>query len=120
MPPVQLQREDDARPRIPTLPVGFFKHREVLSEELLNCLQDIVDLQATFVKMKSSAFDTGKLCGMQASIESRLGCEGPICKKVGPTAGCCRLAAFITCFLSFTDIWANFLIPCKLSDMLWK
>ena len=55
---------------------------------------------------------------MQASIESRLEFAGKACRNLGPVAECCRIAVFITCFLAYTDTWANPLVPCKMSQIL--
>jgi hypothetical protein len=100
------------------MPQGFLQHQEVLPDELLNCLEDIAELQAAVLEMRKSTIDRIALSNMQASIESRLAFEDSACKKMGVVAECCRVAALITCFLSFTDTWANALIPCRLSDIL--
>ena len=70
--------------------------------------------------MKSSWVDHEVLGNIQASIESRLASAGPVCQILDLLVECCRLAAVITCFFSFTDIWANALIPYRLSEMLWR
>ena len=106
-------------PQLPTtLPVGFLKHRGILSTELLECLEDILELQFTVGSMRKSTFDRLHLSNMQASIESRLAFEKRACRN--HVAECCRIAALMTCFLSFTKTWANALVPCRLSDQLRK
>lgn len=91
----------------------------MLPDELLDCFQDIVELQATASKKsRDSPINHEELSNMQASIESRLAPKPGVCKRADLIADCCRIAGLITCFLSFTDIWANALIPCRLSDLL--
>lgn len=78
----------------------------MLSDELLNCIQDIVELQQIVLRMKHSSIDRLELSNRQASIESRLEFEGRACKTLGPVAECCCVAALITCWLSFTEtVW---------------
>jgi hypothetical protein len=102
----------------PRLPKGLTKHREVLPTELLNCIEDIMTLQATVSRMRTTALNRLELSNMQASIESRLASGEHACQTLGPVAECCRLAALIVCFMSFTDTWANALVPCRLAAML--
>jgi hypothetical protein len=114
----QIQWRRQIQPHtLSTLPNGFDQHREVLPQELLSCVEDILQLQATSSKTNKSSYSY-ELSNMQASIESRLAFAQQVCKQAGPVAECCRIAIFITCFLSFTETWANPLIPCRLSDLL--
>jgi hypothetical protein len=109
------------QPRTPSiLPKGFIKHQDLLPRELLCCIEDIVELQTTIQEMKKSSIDRTKISNMLADVESRLASEAQSCQDSGSVAECCRIAAFITCFLSFTETWANALIPCRLSDLLQK
>jgi hypothetical protein len=77
-----------------------------------------MELQAKILKLKEPLINPLELSNMQASIESRLAFEEGNCKELGPIAECCRIALLIICFLSFTETWANSLIPCRLSDIL--
>jgi hypothetical protein len=110
---VQWMRQ--LRPRAFSMPPkGFIQHQEVLPQELLSCIEDILELQSAIFLMKKSSINRIAISNMLADIESRLASES----NTGPVAECCRIAALITCFLSFTDTWANALIPCRLSDLL--
>lgn len=111
------RRETRPNP-LSSLPKGFLEHHDALSEEILYCIEDIVELQATIQNMTKSSVDRLQLSNMQASIESRLAFEAQACSDFNPIAGCCCIAALITCFLSFTQTWANPLIPCRLSKLL--
>ncbi|KAK5949527.1 hypothetical protein OHC33_009520 [Knufia fluminis] len=114
--PVQWRREGPQGHR--RTPKGFLEHRDVISHGLLDCIEDIVELQEIILSNSDRAVDFFKVDNMQASIESRLAYQCPTANALSLTAECCRLAAFITCFLSFTETWDNVLVPCKLSDKL--
>lgn len=119
IPQVQWRRQVQPLPLSTLLPKGFIRHQKVLPIEVLDCIQDIIELQETLSNMKStSSIDRLHLSNMQASIESRLASEETRCKNMSPVAECCRIAALILCFLSFAETWANPLIPCRLSDQL--
>lgn len=100
------------------LPRGFVQHQDMITNEVLDCIQDIAELQHTVQMMKQSSIDRMELSNMQASIESRLASQEASCEALGPVAECCRIAALITCFISFIETWSNPLVPCRLSDML--
>ena len=103
---------------LPLLPQGFARHRDILPSELVDCIEDIVELQDTTLKVVNSLVDRLTISDMQACIESRLAFASQACRDLGPVVECCRIATVMTCFLSFMDVWANALIPCKLSDLL--
>ena len=113
---VRWRRERGPGPR--TIPRGFLQHRDVVPDHLLDCFEDIVELQAAFLNSDVRPINFFNVDNMQASIESRLAYQGSTCKALGPIAECCRLAAYLTCFLSYTETWDNLLIPCRLSDRL--
>lgn len=113
-PDVRWRRKHGSGPR--TIPRGFLHHRDVIPGHLLDCFEDIMELQATCLSNDLRPINFFNVDNMQASIESRLACEGSACRALGPIAECCRLAAYLTCFLSFTETWNNLLIPCKISD----
>lgn len=115
-PEVRWRREHGSGSR--TIPKGFLQHRHVIPGHLLDCFEDIMELQATFLSKDLCPINFFHVDNMQASIESRLAYQGSACKALGPITECCRLAAYLTCFLSFTETWNNLLIPCRLSDRL--
>ncbi|UKZ66041.1 uncharacterized protein TrAtP1_007223 [Trichoderma atroviride] len=78
------------------LPVGFARHSHVLPNDLLACIVDIVELQATlFARNLPQTPQTSKfhkLDAMQASIESRLAFQVQECRQHGVVAEAIRLA----------------------------
>ncbi|KAK1241038.1 LOW QUALITY PROTEIN: hypothetical protein MKX08_001012 [Trichoderma sp. CBMAI-0020] len=104
------------------LPVGFARHSHALPNDLLACIVDIVELQATlFARNLPQAPQTSKfhkLDAMQASIESRLAFQAQECRKHGVVAEGIRLAVFMCCYCSWTETWNDRLIPCRLAEML--
>ncbi|KAK5070682.1 hypothetical protein LTR24_010618 [Lithohypha guttulata] len=113
---VQWRREGHRGHR--TTPKGFLVHRDVLPHGLLDCIEDIVELQEILLNNSDRPVDFFKVDNMQASVESRLASQGPVANAQSPIAECCRLAAFMVCFLTCTETWNNVLVPCKLSDKL--
>jgi len=101
-----------------TTPKGFLEHQDVIPQDMLDCIEDIVELQEILLNNSDRPVDFFKVDNMQASIESRLASQGPAANALSPIAECCRLAAFMTCFLTCTETWGNALVPCKLSDKL--
>jgi hypothetical protein len=99
------------------IPIGFAMHRKVLPDDLMDCIEDIVELQSQTIHYSSNDFH---IDDMQASIESRLAFQGRACRKFGVVAECCRLAAYICCYISFMETWASSFIPSRLSAMLLK
>ena len=99
------------------IPIGFAMHRKVLPDDLMDCIEDIVELQSQTNHYASNDFH---IDDMQASIESRLAFQGRACRTFGVVAECCRLAAYICCYVSFMETWANSFIPSRLSAMLLK
>lgn len=104
------------------LPVGFARHSHMLPYELLTCIVDIAELQATLFARNvpqtphSSKFH--ELDAMQASIESRLAFQVQECRQHGVVAEAIRLAVFMCCYCSWTETWNDSLIPCRLAEML--
>ncbi|KAL6903877.1 hypothetical protein GGI43DRAFT_432577 [Trichoderma evansii] len=104
------------------LPVGFARHKYTLPHELLACIVDIVELQATLFarnvpqRRRTSKFH--ELDAMQASIESRLAFQVQECRQHGVVAEAIRLAVFMCCYCSWTETWNDSLIPCRLAEML--
>lgn len=118
---VSWQREE--RPQCwHLLPVGFARYSHVLPYELLACIVDVVELQATlFARKVPHTPQTSKfreLDAMQASIESRLAFQVQECRQHGVFAEAIRLAVFMCCYCSWTETWNDRLIPCRLVEML--
>ena len=107
------------RPAPFELPVGLLRHQMLIPDELLDCLQDIVELQSM---MKDQLYqrDHMLLDDMQASIESRLSFVGPECRLLGDMAEMIRLAAFICCYCCWTDMWDSNVIPSKVAKLLLR
>lgn len=104
------------------LPVGFARHKYTLPYELLACIVDIVELQATLfarnVPQTRRISKFHELDAMQASIESRLEFQVQECRQHGVVAEAIRLAVYMCCYCSWTETWNDSLIPCRLAEML--
>lgn len=101
------------------LPVGFVRYSHALPYELLACIVDIVELQATLcAENVPQAPKFHELDAMQASIESRLAFLVQECRQHGVVAEAIRLAIFMCCYCSWTETWNDRLIPCRLAEML--
>ncbi|PON20359.1 hypothetical protein TGAM01_v210738 [Trichoderma gamsii] len=104
------------------LPVGFARHSHALPNNLLACIVDIVELQATLcarnMPQTPQTPKFHKLDAMQASIESRLAFQVHECRQYGVVAEAIRLAVFMCCYCSWTETWNDRLIPCRLAEML--
>jgi hypothetical protein len=99
------------------LPVGFCRHKSLLPDDLLDCLQDTVEMQ-TRMKNPACRKNYMLLDNMQASIESRLSFQGTVCRLFGSFAEMVRLAAFICCYCSWTDTWESNVVPSKVAKLL--
>jgi hypothetical protein len=105
-----------------SLPAGFAAHVDMLPLELLECIQDIVEMQhADHACSVDTVVETEQgmiFDNMLASIEFRL---MPPVDSGHPNyhaIECVRLAVLITCFLSCNKMWANNLVPCRFSQHL--
>lgn len=102
------------------LPLGFVAYQQVLNEDLIDCIRDIVSLQATYGNHYTESCNFAILDKRQASIESRLVSLADESQEAGVIAECCRLAAYICCYSVYTDIWKSSLIPLKQAEKLIK
>lgn len=104
---------DDAFPR------GFLRHRAVLPDDLLDCIQDLVELQTAAAKceVQGSARQT-LLEPLQAHIESRLAFQTKPCESFGIVASSTRLALFIITYTSHMSTWDFSLIPGRIAEQL--
>lgn len=115
---VSWQREEQSQ-LWQSLPVGFVRYSHALPYELLACIVDIVELQATLCAGNvPQAPKFHELDAMQASIESRLAFLVRECRQHGVIAEAIRLAIFMCCYCSWTETWNDRLIPCRLAEML--
>lgn len=99
------------------LPAGFVRHRKLIPDDLLDCVQDVVELQS---RMRDPVYraDFRLIDDMQASIESRLAFQGKACRLFGDLAEMARLAIFICTYCCWTDTWNSFAVPAKVASLL--
>lgn len=119
-PAVRWRREQQPTPPC-TLPKGFELHADVLPPVILDCVSDIVEMQALVASQEAGGplkFDRMLVDDMQASIESRLAWDLPECPTLDPVAECVRLASLLTCFLTFNQTWPHSLVPAQLGRKL--
>lgn len=102
-------------PPAQNIPVGFVKHHKVISDEVLVCIGDIVHLQ-TFGAVETS--DHATIFELQASIECSLVFHEQTCRDFGLVSECCRLAAFIVCYMSYKSTWNASFVPLRVSEKL--
>lgn len=101
------------------IPNGFVRHRAALPDNLLECIQDILELQTAATNCheervrKYTQLDT-----MQADIESRLAFQADACRGFGPVATATRLAIFIVTYAAFTETWNSSYVPGRLAEQL--
>jgi hypothetical protein len=102
--------------RAPSLPIGFVRHRDALTYGLLECISDLIELQA-FLRSGTIAgspryVEYHQLDNMQASIECRLGLQAQPCKQFGVVAEAVRLGVFICCYCIWMETWNDSLTLC--------
>ena len=119
MPQVHWRRESPAPRLQSSLPIGFVNHADILPLTIRDCVEDILEMRETINALDLLQHANSlHIDNMLASIESRLGWGRPEYGPPGSVAECVRLALLITCFLSFSEVWANSLIPSRLSENL--
>lgn len=114
--PVHWKRSqiyDDSFPR------GFLRHCVVLPDGLLDCIRDLLELQAA----AASGTDKGtkkhvRIEPLQADIESRLAFQAKAWEVFGVIACATRLAAFIITYTAYMDTWSFSLIPGRIAEQL--
>ncbi len=122
-PPQKVSWRRESCPELAqALPIGFVRHQNALPYDLLECVSDVVELQAFLrkrtVSQLSDSVKYHTLEPMQASIESRLAFQQQSCRQLGVVAEACRLAVFMCCYCSWMETWNDSLIPCRLAERL--
>lgn len=105
------------------IPTGFVRHRAAFPDDLLDCIQDVFELQETVANTvancpreeyeKYTQLDT-----MQADIESRLAFQTQACRHFGTVAAATRLAVFIITYAAWMETWNSSYVPGKLAEQL--
>jgi hypothetical protein len=100
---------------LPSLPLGFILHEEVVCADVLLCIRTILRLQ---ILTTSHASDATTIENLQARIEARLVFEEQRCKDAGLIAECCRLAVYIVSYMSNSATWKSAFVPLRLAEKL--
>ncbi|RFU33050.1 hypothetical protein B7463_g3289, partial [Scytalidium lignicola] len=105
-----------------SLPIGFVRHRDALSDGLCECISDTIEFQTHLrigaIARASHYTKFHQLDAMQASIESRLELQAQACRQLGVVAEAVRLGVFMCCYCSWMETWNDTLIPCRLAEKL--
>lgn len=103
------------------LPLGFSRYLYMIPTILAECIVDLLDLQARHSNLQSQSFDLRyhQLDSMQASIELRLIQQAQACRLRGPVIEATRLSVLLCCYCSWTEIWNDDSIPCKIAGKLF-
>ncbi len=97
------------------LPFGFALHQEAIPHDVILCIQDIASIQTTIA---TEAVEPVAVDNIRASIVSRLVLLQQPSQTLGPIAECCRLAAYIVCYVSYQAASKDYFIPVRLSEKL--
>lgn len=101
------------------IPNGFVRHRAALPDNLMECIQDVQELQAAATNCSEERIQKyTQLDTMQADIESRLAFQAEACRSFGPVATATRLAIFIVTYAAFTETWDSSYVPGRLAEQL--
>ncbi|OAL33384.1 hypothetical protein AYO20_07395 [Fonsecaea nubica] len=109
------QSEEFPTASLPTLPLGFVLHEDVISSDVLLCIRYVLYLQE-LVGIGTTNRET--IEDLQASIQSRLVFHEDSCKKMGQIAECCRWAVYIVCYMTSTPTWTSAFVPLRLAEKL--
>ena len=100
---------------LPTLPLGFALHQELISDDVLLCIRTILVTQDSVVQAR---YDTTTIEEVQAGIEARLVFQEQCCQDLGPIAECCRIAVYIVNYMSNSQTWKSTFVPLRLAEKL--